>query len=82
MSANKRQRFIDVFNGVRDELVEHFASENMPADAQDWFRRVCDRNDSLKATALTYILLVTMTEFGLEHTWREAEPWIVRRRHR
>lgn len=38
---DKRQRFIDVFAGIRDELLAHFAGENMPKDAQEWYKNVC-----------------------------------------
>lgn len=37
---DKRQRFIDVFASIRDEVLEHLAHENMPNDAQEWYRKV------------------------------------------
>ena len=37
---DRRQRFIDVFPGIRDELIEYLANENMPNDAQEWYRNV------------------------------------------
>lgn len=39
-SPEKRQRFINVFADIRDELIQHFANEGMPDDGQEWFRRV------------------------------------------
>ncbi|KAH8113590.1 farnesyl-diphosphate synthase [Phellopilus nigrolimitatus] len=42
--SDKRQRFIDVFDSIRDELLAHFAGENMPKDAQEWYRRNLDYN--------------------------------------
>lgn len=41
--ADKRQRFIDAFASIRDELVADFTKHNMPQDAQEWYRRVCDQ---------------------------------------
>ena len=39
-SALKRQKFLDVYPEIRDELLAHFAGENMPKDAQEWYKRV------------------------------------------
>ena len=41
--VDKRQRFIDVFASIRDEVLEYMASENMPNDAQEWYRKVSQR---------------------------------------
>ena len=38
--SDKRQRFIDAFATIRDELLDYLVKENMPKDAQDWFKRV------------------------------------------
>src|SRR5262245_38185244 len=38
--ASRRKRFESVFAIIRDELLAHFASERMPKDAIDWYRRV------------------------------------------
>nr|QFS20865.1 farnesyl-diphosphate synthase [Sanghuangporus baumii]QHI34615.1 farnesyl-diphosphate synthase [Sanghuangporus baumii] len=41
---DKRQRFIDVFPGIRDELIEYLAKENMPREAQEWYKNNLDYN--------------------------------------
>ena len=38
--AQKKQKFEAVFATLRDELLEHFAAQGMPEDAQQWYRRV------------------------------------------
>lgn len=38
--ALKRQKFENVFNVIRDELLSHFASLGMPTDATEWYHRV------------------------------------------
>ena len=37
---DRRQRFIDVFPGIRDELIEYLANEKMPEEAQKWYKNV------------------------------------------
>ena len=39
-SAEKRARFVVAFDSIRDELLAHFAGENMPKEAQEWYKRV------------------------------------------
>jgi farnesyl diphosphate synthase len=38
--AARRAKFEAVFLKIRDELVEHFAGENMPQEAVEWYRNV------------------------------------------
>ncbi|KAI6122595.1 hypothetical protein EV401DRAFT_1330726 [Pisolithus croceorrhizus] len=40
----KRARFQRVFDTIRDELVEHMRSENMPQEAVEWYKRNLDYN--------------------------------------
>ncbi|KAH9830737.1 farnesyl-diphosphate synthase [Rhodofomes roseus] len=42
--AQKRQKFEAVFAKLRDELLEHFAAQGMPEDAQKWYRRNLEYN--------------------------------------
>ncbi|KAJ8508853.1 hypothetical protein ONZ45_g8925 [Pleurotus djamor] len=42
--AQRRKRFEDAWEVIRDELVEHLASEGMPEDAQEWFKKNLDYN--------------------------------------
>ncbi|TDL20808.1 farnesyl-diphosphate synthase [Rickenella mellea] len=42
--VDKRQRFLDAFDIIRAELLAHFAGENMPKDAQEWYKRNLDYN--------------------------------------
>ncbi len=39
-STARRERFVNVFESIRDELVNYFASEAMPKDAVEWYKRV------------------------------------------
>ena len=36
----KKQKFIDAFASIRDELLQYLVKENMPTDAQEWYKRV------------------------------------------
>lgn len=38
--SDRRARFMEAFDAIRDELLAHFAHENMPEDAQAWYKRV------------------------------------------
>ena len=38
--ALKRTKFTDVFNTIRDEVLEYVKAQNIPADALEWFRKV------------------------------------------
>lgn len=38
--ALKRTRFTDVFNTIRDEVLEYVKAQNVPADALEWFKKV------------------------------------------
>jgi len=38
--ALKLKRFKGVFDVIRKELVDHFASQGMPQEAVDWYQRV------------------------------------------
>lgn len=38
--AQRRKKFEDAFQVIRNELLEHFAAQGMPEDAVDWYRRV------------------------------------------
>jgi hypothetical protein len=38
--AARRAKFDGVFTKIRDELVEHFAGQGMPAEAIEWYRNV------------------------------------------
>lgn len=49
--ANNRQRFVDVFSGIQKELLAHFAEQGMPADAQEWYKRVRVRCFPVSRTA-------------------------------
>lgn len=40
LKAQKRQKFEHAFEVIRDELLAHFASNGMPKDAQEWYRKV------------------------------------------
>ncbi|KAI0083256.1 farnesyl-diphosphate synthase [Irpex rosettiformis] len=42
--ALKRTRFTDVFNTIRDEVLEYVKAQNVPADALEWFHRSLDYN--------------------------------------
>lgn len=39
--ALKRTKFTDVFNTIRDEVLEYVKAQNVPADALEWFHKVC-----------------------------------------
>ena len=38
--AARRAKFEAVFSKIRDELIEHFAGEDMPQEAVEWYRNV------------------------------------------
>lgn len=38
--AARRAKFDGAFEEIRDELIEHFAGEGMPAEAIEWYRNV------------------------------------------
>lgn len=38
--ADTRNKFLAVFEGIREELIAHMKSENMPEDAIAWFNEV------------------------------------------
>lgn len=38
--AARRTKFEGVFAKIRDELIEHFEGEGMPAEAVEWYRNV------------------------------------------
>lgn len=40
--ADKRDKFLAVFERIREELINHMKSENMPEDAVTWFNEVGD----------------------------------------
>lgn len=40
ISASSRDKFLSVWPGLRDELVDYMKGEKMPKDAVDWFRSV------------------------------------------
>lgn len=40
LHADTRNRFLAVFEGIREELVAHMKSEKMPEDAIAWFSEV------------------------------------------
>jgi hypothetical protein len=40
--ADKRNKFLAVFERIREELVIHMKSEKMPEDAVTWFNEVTD----------------------------------------
>ncbi|KAF5313865.1 hypothetical protein D9619_013090 [Psilocybe cf. subviscida] len=42
--AARRARFEGVFAKIRDELLEHFAGEKMPAEAVEWYRNNLNYN--------------------------------------
>ncbi|EGN97321.1 hypothetical protein SERLA73DRAFT_169696 [Serpula lacrymans var. lacrymans S7.3] len=42
--AEARKKFEDVFDKIRDELIERFTSENMPQDAIEWYKRSLEYN--------------------------------------
>jgi farnesyl diphosphate synthase len=42
--AEKRQRFEDAFVVIREELLEHFAGQGMPAEGIEWYKRNLDYN--------------------------------------
>jgi hypothetical protein len=39
--ALKRTKFQDVFNTIRDEVLEYTRAQNVPQDALQWFHKVC-----------------------------------------
>ncbi|KAF5388682.1 hypothetical protein D9757_004829 [Collybiopsis confluens] len=43
-AADKRARFEDAWNVIRDELLTHFKSYGMPAEAFNWYARNLDHN--------------------------------------
>lgn len=45
--ALRRQRFEGAWKVIRDELVEHLASEGMPSDAIEWFGKVSAHDNLL-----------------------------------
>jgi hypothetical protein len=38
--ADKRNKFLAVFEQIREDLITHFKSEKMPEDAVTWFNEV------------------------------------------
>ena len=75
-SALKRQKFLDVYPEIRDELLAHFAGENMPKDAQEWYKRVrCMLN-------LLHQKFTLPVEPRPQCAWRQVEPWNLRHRYR
>ena len=38
--AASRAKFEGVFAAIREELLQHFAGEGMPAEAVEWYRKV------------------------------------------
>lgn len=38
--AEKKQRFEDAFNVIRDDLLEHFSGQGMPEEGVEWYKRV------------------------------------------
>ncbi|KAJ6470064.1 farnesyl-diphosphate synthase [Mycena vitilis] len=42
--SNKRARFDQAFTGVRQELLDAFATQGVPEDAQNWYKRNIDYN--------------------------------------
>jgi len=42
--AERRKRFEDVYNDIRDELVSHFESQGMPRESIEWYKRNLDYN--------------------------------------
>ena len=52
--AAARKRFEDVYNVVRDDLLEDFRRHNMPEEAIEYYRRVCPStlSSSLRARVL------------------------------
>ena len=47
--AARRAKFEAVFEKIRDELIEHFAGEKMPAEAVEWYRNVSETSCSRRA---------------------------------
>lgn len=41
-----RQKFEGAWVVIRDELIAHFKSQNMPEDATEWYKRVSALNKS------------------------------------
>jgi len=44
LKQQRRRKFEAVFERLRDELVEHMKTENMPPEAVEWYRRNLDFN--------------------------------------
>jgi len=40
ITMSKRDKFLTVFERIREELIDHIKSENMPDDAVTWFNEV------------------------------------------
>lgn len=40
LKQQRRRKFEEVFERLRDELVDHMKAENMPPEAVEWYRRV------------------------------------------
>ena len=39
--AAKKQRFLNVFNEIRDELMAHTKNQGLPLEVQEWYKKVC-----------------------------------------
>jgi len=40
MKKARREKFQNVFEKIRDELVNHLKGEGMPVEAVEWYRKV------------------------------------------
>lgn len=46
--ADRKSRFVRVFDSIRDELVEHFDQCGMPKEAQEWYKKVSSLPSSFR----------------------------------
>ncbi|KAG8215890.1 farnesyl-diphosphate synthase [Butyriboletus roseoflavus] len=44
LKQQRRRKFEEVFERLRDDLVDHMKAENMPTEAVEWYRRSLDYN--------------------------------------
>lgn len=78
LKAHKRQKFEHAFEVIRDELLAHFASNGMPKDAQEWYRKVCSSSSSNRLGICVMHMIQSTneiySELGLQRPWGKTEP--------
>ena len=76
--AEKRAKFEQVFNAIRDELIEYVKAQGVPQDAATWFTKVRMYVRPAAAQQLCLYAMIVIDDADARHftrrTWTTTYP--------